>query len=211
MRQTSTRFGRMLDGLSDTLRFANLYATLIARLLVASEPAWFAITLGAAGGLLHSMQSSWVDYIKQLYMYIAGGGDGELDLPEDAARLAGAARGWRRLQARIYAGYVTRQARTFASSVTVVRRLRATEEPGAIAATWAAREHGVVRQCAWVAQNIRFLLLALLVVPGHVTMYLWVTIAPMTVVALALVTLHERRAAGMLRDDEALRLVVAES
>ncbi|HEY4321177.1 MAG TPA: CDP-alcohol phosphatidyltransferase family protein [Gemmatimonadales bacterium] len=211
MRQTSTRFGRMLDGLSDTLRFANLYATLIARLLVASEPAWFAITLGAAGGLLHSMQSSWVDYIKQLYMYIARGGDGELDLPEDVARIAATATGWHRLQVRIYAGYVARQARTFASSVAVVRRLRATDERELLAAEWAAREQGIVQQCAWVAQNIRFLLLALLVVPGYVNTYLWVTIGPMTVIALALVTLHERRAAAMLHDDEAPRLVTAES
>ena len=83
LRSSSTRFGRILDGISDNARFVNLYAHLLARLLLAHTCAPIgAVALTLAAGVSHSLQSGVADFIRQLYLYVATG-SGELDLPED--------------------------------------------------------------------------------------------------------------------------------
>jgi hypothetical protein len=196
MRGTSTRLGRMLDGLSDSSRFGNLYLTLMARMLVHGTAWWIAIPFGAAAGLAHSWQSASADGIKQFFLHIVQDGDGELDLPEDEVAIDG--NDWfARWSARAYAGYVRRQAALLPNSATVVRTIRRGRASPLLPAEWREREYGPMRQCAWIGQNIRFLLLALMVVPGHPMWYLGVTLVPMSVVAVAIVRVHERRAASL--------------
>src|SRR5439155_1716031 len=61
LRGTSTRFGRALDGISDNVRFVNLYAHLVYRLIHAGW--WWpgAGLLVALAGLGHAYQSAAVD------------------------------------------------------------------------------------------------------------------------------------------------------
>ena len=192
MRGTSTRFGKILDGLSDGLRFANLYVQLIARMLVAGDAWWFAIPLGVAAGLAHARQSGAVDYIRQLYMHFAEGG-GEFNLAEDMDAVP--ANGpWARFQVRFYRNYLDSTSRMLPKSVQLVRRLRAGTAPVGVSGGWAATQLPVVRQCAWIGQNIRFAILAVTVVPGQPAAYLWITLIPMTCVLIAILVVHERRA-----------------
>lgn len=196
MRRTSTRFGRILDGLSDTTRFANLYLTLLVRLLASGDGALPAIALVLAAGLAHSAQSGVADYIKQLYLDVAQGGRGELDLPEDLS--VDGATAWERFSRRTYAGYVRRQARFLPVSVAAVRAMRTAPALDAdVRWSWANAQRGVVHQCAWIGQNIRFLLLAVTVVPGHPALYLWITLVPMSLVLVAIVVAHERHTASL--------------
>ena len=83
-RGTSTPFGRVVDGVSDNLRFINLYLTLIARLVVSGH-GWQAVGLGVAAGVSHALQSTAVDTIRQAYLYLGAGKGSELDLPEVVA------------------------------------------------------------------------------------------------------------------------------
>lgn len=200
MRGTSTRFGKILDGISDGARFANLYIHLIARLLVAGDAWWLVIPLGVAAGLAHARQSGAVDYIRQLYLYIAEGGGGEFNLPEDMATVpAGTA--FQSAQIRFYRNYLERTSRMVPRSLEVVRTVRAGVRVADIAERWSEVQAPVVRQCAWIGQNIRFLVIAVTVVPGFPSAFLWVTLLPMSAILFAIQFVHERNAAAILRPD----------
>src|SRR5919197_1532022 len=78
LRGTSTRAGRILDGLSDNARFSNLYLNLLARLISAGWAWSTALVLVAAAGLSPSLQSSAVDFIRPSFLYIGVGHGSEL-------------------------------------------------------------------------------------------------------------------------------------
>ena len=200
MRGTSTRFGKILDGLSDGVRFLNLYLHLIARLIVAGTAWWLVVPLGVAAGFAHAKQSGAVDYIRQLYLYLAEGGGGEFNLADDMTEMPvhGAVAA---AQIRFYRGYLDGNSRMLPRSVELVRRLRSGTRVPDLADRWADLQLPVVRQCAWIGQNIRFLLLALTVVPGYPAAFLWVTLVPMSGVLVAILFVHERRAAQILQPD----------
>ena len=64
-RGSSTRFGRILDGISDNARFVNLYAHLLVRLLLAHAMAPLgAVALTLAAGVSHSLQAGVADFIR---------------------------------------------------------------------------------------------------------------------------------------------------
>src|SRR5881296_3442736 len=123
LRGSSTRFGRALDGISDNLRFVNLYFHLIYRLIHSGVWGPGAFLLVAAAGLAHTFQSAAIDFVRNAYLYIGVGGRGELDLPEDLER---APRGslLERFGARVYRDYVQRQVQLFPRSVKLIRALR---------------------------------------------------------------------------------------
>lgn len=195
LRGTSTRTGRILDGVSDSLRFVNLYAHLGARLFVAGW-GWGGVALALAALLSHTYQAAAADFIRQAYLYFAVGKGSELDLPEQAGATTGSL--WDRLTARLYADYVRRQAWLFPRTTTLVRFLAGRSLPPALRADWAERQAPLVRACAWIAQNIRFALLAVTAVPGRPAAYCWLIVGPLNVVLIVLVLAHERRAAAEL-------------
>lgn len=197
-RGTSTPFGRTLDGASDNIRFINLYLTLIARVLAAGY-GWQGALLGVAAGLSHSLQSTGVDFIRQAYLYLGAGEGSELDLPETVASRP-APPGWRRITAFGYASYVRRQARMFPATAHLVRVAGRTP-PASLRAEYDDRLRGLVPLTAWIGQDIRFLLLALTVVPGWPMAFFWVTLLPLNAVLVALALTQERRAASVIRQD----------
>lgn len=196
MRRSSTRFGRILDGVSDNLRFINLYLHLLVRLALAGF-GWEAVALAVAAGVSHSFQSAAVDFMRQAYLYLGAGGGSELDLPETVSG-AGARTWLQRAGAWLYRDYVRRQAGLFPRTVELVRSAGAdVGEP--FRADYRARTAGRVVRCAWIGQNMRFLLLALTVVPGWPAGFFWLTAVPLNLILLGLVYGQEREAREMLR------------
>lgn len=196
LRGTSTRMGRILDGVSDSLRFVNLYTTLGARLFVAGW-GWGGAALALAALASHTYQAAAADYIRQAYLHFAVGRGSELDLPEQARPAGGSV--WERLAAWLYADYVRRQAWLFPRTTALVRSLAGASGqsvPATVRATWAERQAPLVHACGWIAQNIRFALLAITAVPGWPAAYCWVIVGPLNVVLVALILAHERRAAA---------------
>jgi hypothetical protein len=197
-RGTSTPFGRVVDGVSDNLRFINLYLTLIARLMVSGH-GWQALGLGVAAGVSHALQSTAVDTIRQAYLYLGAGKGSELDLPEAVAgrtRLSG----WRALAAAGYASYVRRQARLLPTTFDLVRA--AGPNPSdALRQEYRERLSWLVPPCAWIGQNIRFLLLAVTAVPGWPAGYFWLTILPLNACLAGFISAQERGARALLRSD----------
>jgi len=190
LRGKSTRTGRILDGLADTGRFVSLYAHLGARLYMAGW-GWRGPLLALAAILSHSYQAAAADYIRQAYLYFAVGKGSELDLPEQMPIPAGASI-WTRLSAWFYGDYVRRQAWLFPRTTALARALAGRAVPVSIQLAWAERQRAVVEGCAWIAQNIRFLLLALTAVPGWPAAYCWIVIGPLNLVLVGLILAHER-------------------
>lgn len=202
LRGASTRFGRILDGVSDNLRFINLYAHLLAR-LVAGGAGLGALALVLLAGLSHSFQSAAVDFMRQAYLRLGVGSGSELDLPEALGRRPEPS--WaRRAAAALYRDYVRRQARLFPTTVALVRAVEAGDLAAVradgtdLGTAYRARLAGPVARCAWLGQNLRFALLALTALPGRPALFFWITLGPLNLVLLALVRAQEREAALLL-------------
>jgi len=212
LRGTSTQFGRILDGLSDNARFANLYIHVIVRLVhVDGWSVWPALVLAVAAGLSHSWQSAAIDCIRNAYLELGVASGGELDLPEDLSHTEGQSSSGarrdsllRRVGRAAYRAYVRRQQLLCPVTMRLVRRVRALEAEGATDMVTRARaefresERVVVRQCAWLGQNIRFPLVAIPGMLGSVAGFLWLTVLPLNLILVALLVTHERRAQRVL-------------
>jgi phosphatidylglycerophosphate synthase len=188
LRGKSTRMGRILDGLADTGRFVSLYGHLGARLYVAHG--WNGAVLALAALLSHSYQAAAADFIRQAYLYFAVGSGSELDVeqsptPENASL-------WSRVSAWIYGDYLRRQAWLFPQTTALARALHGRDVPASLRRSWAERQRWVVRGCALIAQNIRWVLLALTAVPHWPSAYCWIVVGPLNLVLVFLILSHER-------------------
>jgi len=189
LRGTSTRMGRILDGLADSARFLSLYAHLGARLYV-SGWGWGGVVLALAALFSHTYQAAAADFIRQAYLYFAVGKGSELDVGSEPAARQGSF--WERVAGWLYGDYVRRQAWLFPRTTALARFLAGRDVPPSISRAWANRQRWVVAGCAWIAQNIRFLLLALTVVPGSPAVYCWIVVGPLNAVLVFLILAHER-------------------
>jgi len=209
IRGVSTRFGRILDGIADNLRFINLYLHLFVRLLLAHalSPA-AAVLLVVSAGYSHSVQSAVADFLRQVYLFLTTR-SGELDLPEDlAAERPASLLG--RTELAIYAAYVRKQARWCARSVQLVRAVRGGAVPSRLASRWRDAQAGPVARCALISQNIRFLLLAVTACVGWPAGFFWLTLGPLNVALAWVLWSHERGAARLAgQPPAAAGLVVA--
>lgn len=203
LRGTSTRFGRALDGINDNLRFVNLYFHLIYRLVHTGY--WWpgAFLLVAAAGLAHTFQSAAIDFVRNAYLYIGIGGRGELDLPED---LDPSPRGslLERFGARVYRDYVERQVQLFPRSVKLIRALRQGGLSRPFRQQYRTRQDAVLPLCAWLGQNIRFVVLGVAGLAGRPSAFLWTEAVWMSLVLVVLLWMHELNATalGGLLDSE---------
>ncbi len=191
IRGTSTRLGRMLDGLSDSARFINLYANLGARLILAAGwPVAGAVALALAGLLSHSWQASAVDFVRHAFLAMSQPGTdrgaSELELPED---LTG-----RSIAARLYGMYVRRQARMFPATLVLERRRRQGTLSVSAREAYLQKAAPLLGRCGWLGQNARWLLLLVTVVPGWPAAMLWITVLPLNLILYVLVWDAERAA-----------------
>ncbi len=196
LRGTSTRLGRVLDGTSDSLRFINLYFHLIYRLIHAGF--WWpgAFLLGMAAGLAHTYQAAAVDFVRNAFLSIGVGNKGELDLPEDLERPNGGTL-LERFGARVYRDYVLRQAQLFPRTAKLLRLLRRGSVSEAFRAEYRARQEVVLPLCAWLGQNIRFVLLAVAAVAARVSAFLWLEAVWMSILLLVMLWIHEWNATAL--------------
>jgi len=193
LRGTSTRMGRILDGFADSARFLSLYGHLGARLFVAGW-GWPGVALAFAALVSHAYQAAAADFIRQAYLHFAVGKGSELDLGDrEPARARRSI--WERMAAWLYGDYVRRQAWLFPQTTALARSYNGRAIPSSLARVWAERQRRIVAGCAWIAQNIRFLLLALIVVPGGPggpAAYCWIVVGPLNLVLIGLILAHER-------------------
>lgn len=207
LRGVSSRFGRVLDGLSDTSRFLNLYLHIGVRLTLAGW-GWPGFFLVAAAALSHSYQSTVVDFVKNAFLAFGIGAGGEVDLVEDLPAASG---GFRRFAARLYRDYVRRQEFLFPVSVRLIRLQGGSAPSPEFRASYRARQQPVLPWLALIGANIRFVILAAVVLAGHAhpSWFLWVTVVPLNVVMTAVLVAHELNAAALLEGRQAFARVAA--
>ncbi|HXQ29938.1 MAG TPA: CDP-alcohol phosphatidyltransferase family protein [Gemmatimonadales bacterium] len=196
LRGTSTRLGRLLDGVGDNVRFVNLYGHLAVRLVLAGWH-WPGVLLAAVAGLSHSVQSMAIDFIRNAYLAIGEGAGGELDLPEDLPPAQGTR--LERFGARVYGDYIRRQTQLFPRTVDLLRVLRRIRIPGAFRAAYRDRQQPLLPLCSWLGQNIRFALIGVAGIAGYPAAYLWTEVLAMNLVLFAvLLPSHETNSASLL-------------
>jgi hypothetical protein len=192
LRGTSTRFGRMLDGIGDNLRFVSLYAHLLIRVIWAGM-GWWGAGLVLAAAWSHSLQSAAVDFVRNAFLDVGVGKGGEADLPEDLP--SEQPDGWfERIAGRFYRDYLRRQETLLPRTARLVRATRVGAANTAFRAEYRRRQQPLLAACTWLGQNARFLLLGAAGIAGRPSIYLWVTVTLMNVVLLGLVTTHEGNA-----------------
>jgi phosphatidylglycerophosphate synthase len=198
LRGTSTRFGRALDGTSDAARFINLGVHLLVRLVIAQQWSWLAATsLVVAAAISHSIQSATIDFIRHAFLALAVGRGSELDF-EGAEDLRGASF-VRRVAVRFYLQYSRRQLAMFPRTGALLRVARDHPLGPAGASAYRAETLSLVRQCAWLGQNFRFLVLGVTAVAGWPAGLLWITVLPMNAVLIWLRRGQERGAERVQR------------
>ncbi|HXB27636.1 MAG TPA: CDP-alcohol phosphatidyltransferase family protein [Gemmatimonadaceae bacterium] len=179
LRGTSTPLGRMLDGLSDSARFINLYAHLGARLIVfLGWPVAGAIALALAALLSHTWQAAAVDFIRHAFLAMSGQ-DSELELPEDLQ--GGSLKNW------LYGAWVRRQASMFPATVALERQRRQGTLSAAAQEAYLRHAAPLLGRCMWLGQNVRWLLLLVTVVPGWPAAMLWITVVPLNLILFVFV------------------------
>jgi hypothetical protein len=198
LRGTSTRLGRVLDGLSDMVRFLNLYLHLLVRIVVGQGWGWPAGALVLVVIWSHSFQGASVDFIKNVFLEIGPGDGGETDLPEDLEPGRGAGL-FARVAARLYRAYSRRQAMMFPLTYRLLQADRRSPLDGTFRERYAERQAPLLPVLTLIATNIRFALLTAAIVLGHVWWFLFVTAVPMNLVMAAVILAHERNTAVLVR------------
>lgn len=199
LRGTSTRLGRVLDGLSDMTRFLNLYVHLLVRMVHGQGWSWPAVVLVFVVIWSHSFQGATVDFIKNVYLEVGAGKGGETDLPEDL-QPNGQAGVLARVARRLYRAYSRRQAMMFPITYKMLQSARRSGLDRALAERYAGRQAALLPVLTLIATNIRFALLAAAILAGHVWWFLFVTAVPMNLVMAAVILVHERNTADLVRE-----------
>lgn len=192
LRGDPTRWGKIVDGIGDSLRWTNLYVHLILRLALGNYGIG-AEALAVAAFLSHTFHAAGIDFIRSAYLEVALGERGAVDLPEKIERTS--PRNLPRwLAHRLYRIYVARQSWMFPNTIALIRTLQEREASGEkeTRSAYADRQIAVVRQCAWLGHNIRFGLLALLPWIGGVEGFLCISLVPMSALFLSLAVRQER-------------------
>jgi hypothetical protein len=198
LRGTSTRLGRVLDGLSDMVRFLNLYVHLLVRMVHAQGYGWPAVVLVLVVIWSHSFQGATVDFIKNVFLEVGVGGGGETDLPEDLepGRQGGARA---RIARRLYRAYSRRQVMMFPVTYRLLQSTRRAVPDRGFREQYADRQAPLLPVLTLIATNIRFALLAAAILAGHVWWFLFATAVPMNLVMAAVILVHERNTAILVR------------
>lgn len=197
MTGTSTRLGRVLDGFSDGLRFANVYVSFTIHAILMGA-GWPIVALGAAALFMHSVQASAADFIRQAYLLYGAGRHAELDVPETLNTPTGSP--WRRFAQARYNDWVRMQARLFPRTTALARELGpSTTPPALFRFGYEALQGPWVRECWWIGQNIRFFLIALGVAYGAASFF-WLTLLLPTPLLIWIVQGHERNAVALLAE-----------
>jgi hypothetical protein len=191
LRGTSTRLGRLLDGVSDSVRFSSLFLHLLARLLLGGA-GWLTVPLVLIVTVGASLQAAAVDFMRQAYLLLGGPDQGELDLPEDLPSPPDGL--WARLAHATYSGYIRRQAILFPATVALIRRSRGRPPGPEGAARYRAAMATTVAACAWIGQNMRIGLLLVTAIPGWPAGYFWGVGVGFTAILLVLRQRQERAA-----------------
>ena len=200
-RGTSTRLGRALDGSSDGLRFLNLGVHLVIRLVLSSGWTLDHGDSARGRGVVQPHHAERHDRFHPARLPRAWQGQGQrarMSMSSISPRISRGSSASRPAS--------TRATRSCRPACFRRRSLscapRATSEgPPHPWPLYRARLQPLLSWCPWLGQNIRFIVLGVTAVAGWPAGLLWITVLPMNLITVALVSEQERRAGAILRGE----------
>jgi phosphatidylglycerophosphate synthase len=202
LRGASSRWGRILDGYVDNLRWVSVYAHLVIRFVNGGAFAGVApahvLILVMVAGFSHSLQAAAVDFVQGAYLGVAG--QSVLDLPEDLDHTVLSRRWWNGISRHYYRDYVKRQATLFPRTVALLRRCRGLADPGPLRAAYLARQRRFLPACGLLGQNAHLAVLGAGLLSGFPAAMIWADLTVWNLALAVIVILHEKSSAALLRD-----------
>ena len=201
LRGTSSRWGRILDGYVDNLRWVSVYVSLLVRLVhggaFAEAPPAHALILVMLAGFSHSLQAAAADLVQGAYL--AAAGKSTVDLPEDLDHLVLSTRWWNGVSRLYYRDYVKRQALLFPRTVAFLRRLRLAPDPAPLRAAYLARQRRFLAVYGLFGQNAHLAALGAGLLLGSPAALIWADLTVFNLAMVCLVVSHEKSVAKLLR------------
>lgn len=203
LRGTSSRTGRMYDGMSDSLVFIGVYLHLAGRLVLqGASPLLlpFALALVANQFLANAL----ADLYRHAYLHFALQVGSEGDLSEDLRDRQARARAERapRLERMLLWFYVrvALQQEALNPRLSALRRRppASNAEAAHLALLYRERLKPLLPQLAWLGTNVRVGLVLLVLLFDAVPWFFWVNLTVMNLAMAAFIAAHERRISRLL-------------
>lgn len=194
MENMRSQLGRMLDGISDNVKFFSLYLHLGARLSIEFDAFW-PIAVMLAAGIAHSYQSALADWYRNVYLhFVYGSGRAELENAGDVAAQYSALK-WAeeplmKFLSWGYAIYTRRQARWGADSLDLIRLVDeryGDNPPDALRELYRKFNRPLLRYYNALTTNTRMVVLYTLVLVGQVAWFFAFELVVLNLVMLLLV------------------------
>ncbi len=206
MADMRSRLGRMLDGISDNVKFTSLYLHVGARLFVEYDSLWPIAAMFAAG-IAHSYQSALADWYRNAYLhFVYGSGRAELESAEDIEAQYGAL-SWRadplmKFLSWGYLIYTRRQARWGAGSLELIRIVGdryGDALPDALRELYRTLNRPLLRYYNALTTNTRMVVLYALVLAGQLAWFFAFELVVLNLVMVLLITRWQPAAHRRLR------------
>jgi hypothetical protein len=191
MTGTTSRWGRILDGVADTVRFTSIYVHLALRLKLATGQGWM-VLIAALAGASHRVQAALAEYYRTAYQRLTDlpGGqriDRSSQIQRELAELREARGPWaRRLLLRVYLPYLQQVEAYSPSIVPLLERIdRAYPDqiPKSLAHEWRAANAALLPYYTLLGTNVRILVMFASVLMDQALIYLLFEIVVLNAVA----------------------------
>jgi hypothetical protein len=203
MKKMTSRLGRVLDGLAGVAIFGSIYLSLAIRL--SRDAGWPALLLGVLALLSQAFQNQMADYFRNAYLSCAlPSAKGELDSQADAGRLHEAAQTkghwYERVLFRIYRDYTGRQELMAPRTAKLHERLASLPEAERAEAAehYRALSKPLLPHLAWLATNVRMLVLFAMLFAGVPGWFFPFNLVPLNIALAIVVALNERNSQRVL-------------
>lgn len=202
LKRLQTQHGRVLDGLAGASMFTSIYLHLGLR-GYADGGGLFIVGLALLALYSQAVQNSIADCLLNAYLTYGVRQSGyELDDAGEIRRRAMEASGIaQRVGMGLYAGYMATQERL----TPALQRFRALvtdlspQRWAPLSSAYRRLTLPVVRQRAWIATNIRMMLLFVAVFADRIVWYFWFNIVALNLAMIVLLLLHERHCRELSR------------
>jgi hypothetical protein len=207
MADMRSQLGRMLDGISDNVKFTSLYLHLGARLALEFDSPW-PIVVMFASGIAHSYQSALADYYRNAYLwFVYGAGRAELE-DEEELRSQYRTLSWGRdplmkFLSWGYLVYTRRQARWASGSLELIRDVSdryGVALPDALRAMYRALNRPLLRYYNALTTNTRMVALYVAVFIGQVAWYFAFELVVLNLVMILLLVRWQPEAHARVRE-----------
>jgi hypothetical protein len=208
MANMRSRLGRMLDGISDGVKFASLYLSVGYRLYLTTGE-WWVWPIIVAAGLAHSKQSSLADFYRNNYLFfVEKPGSAELenseDLQKDRDEMLWKENFLEKLLLGAYIRYTRRQERFAADSGNMVARATSyfgTEIPQTVQKLYRAENRKLLKYYNALTTNTRMIVFFFSLAVGNFWIFFVFDLIVLNVLMVLMMTVVQKKADNSVSDE----------